>query len=358
MTFARPQPNLYQPLTAILKLSTEFGTGSRIWTKMYKLTCGEGVEKPDRLPHQDDAHLVTFPSPFKEFRGKHGRGLGLNYDPDLKYLTQIIYEINNELSKYGINLFDIKPPPEAPDNPNDPRTIIARAIFITDPKRFLTEAGFTAMEVDTLKDLGNSLKRLTSSQVQCLGTHDHLREAIYDIDKEYRDLEPHRKTVVKKLRDDQDIHDDLYKMRGYVEEAWLKSLKNQDDYKNAYIVLSRELRGNIALNTAFQESQSQPEAIWGTPQVRALASKSQKAWALIRYLCAIDYLKGHVAMRTLTPTSQKFHENWENILEDMARSGFTGFTRSIPDIFVGSTSKINPSTRDYLINQLDALPTW
>jgi len=352
----------------------------RIWTNIFKKT-GKKVSSPVLKvpsigwePPRNDPEMVTFPCPFKEFRGKHGRGLGLQYDPDLKYLTEIIFNLNNELTKYGIVWIDIKPPAEEPvvptdslatmepakepADPGDPRTLVKPGRHLPNPMEFLKAAGFTWLEVEILKDLGNAVKRLNSSQVKCIGTHDNFREAIADIEKEFRDLEEHRQALVEKLQNNEEFHYNLYKMKGFIEEALRKSKGNRRDYEIAYSTLSREVSSNPTLNAAFHECQSQPEIIWDNERIRNLAIKSEKGWSLTRYLCAIDSLKRDVSLRKLTPRSKNLHDDWQNIVSELKRCSFTGFCQDIHEIFEGETQNIKPAVRHYLIKQLETLPTW
>jgi len=273
-------------------------------------------------------------------------------------IIRIIYDLNNELSNYGLILFDIQPPQESLDTPEDPRTKVTPAMPISNPREWLKKAEFTDMEIDTLMTLGDSIEPLTTYQIRSLGTHENIHKTKDDIAKEFEYLDPRRLALVEKLKKDEGFLQDSYKMKGFAEEAMRKSKDNLKDYGTGYIYLDNKLRHHPLLKNAFSTSQSQPEKIWNTPEITPLVRKSEKIWALSRYLCVIAYLKDNLDMLVLTKKSQNLHEDWEKIVSDMERCGFEGFYRNFSVIFKDGTAEVNLAVREYLVDQLESLPSW
>ncbi|HKR58257.1 MAG TPA: hypothetical protein VJS64_00885, partial [Pyrinomonadaceae bacterium] len=227
----------------------------RVWNEVYRRQLRS--LKPNHLQVPmggDDA--VTFPSPFVELPGKHGRGparFGGKSKPI--YIVDSLYALQNE----GIYYFQITPPTDSPKDPKDYRTIVASAERITNPNQFLS--GFTSREIEILKELANALKRLGPSEIRALGTHENHHKSVEDIRKEFTDMEPHRMAVVEGLQSNQLFRRSSKEFLEYADEAWRKSIYNRRDYAGAHQIMSTEI-GDPELRAAFGGCQSTPERIW------------------------------------------------------------------------------------------------
>lgn len=328
---------------------------SRIWKKMYDIASNKIRKIEDSSTQIKDAEVVTFPFPFLEYPAKHGRRLRkLNGRGKRISIVQILHELQKE----DIHYFEITTPSDDSDNPNNYRTVVATAFPILNRKEFLQD--FTSLEFEILEDLENSLRHLGASQIRALGTHENKEKTIYDIKKEFRDMDRHILHVINSLKRDGSFFDDSYEIMIYADEAWRKSIDNRGDYAEACKLMLAEIK-NSQLRASFRACQSLPEQIWRTDQIiNDLAQISKKTKAFTKYLYAIAYHRDHIAERTArkSMTAPRFGHLWNESLKEINQSGFKGFPSDISNIFIDNTSKIKPEVRDRLLRELESLRAW
>ena len=326
---------------------------SRIWNEMFSI---EAVKKIiDSSNKIKDANIITFPFPFQEFPAKHGRRLQrLNGKEEYVYIVEILHK----LQRADIHYFEIRTHRDAADNPNDYRTTVMNAFPITNSEDFLEK--FTSFEIQILKDLDNSLKRLGASEIRALGTHENKEKTIYDIEKEFRDMYRYIPKVINSLDRDDCFFYSSYEMMTYADEAWRKSTYNRMDYIDAYNRMLTEINNPI-LKAAFQSCQKSHEQIWGTDQViDGFAQTSKKTKAFTKYLHAIAYYRGHISERVLrrSKDAKRIGHIFDESLQEMNQCGFNGFPSEIHDLFIGNTSEIKQEVRNQLIGELESLRAW
>ncbi len=324
----------------------------RIWNEIYQRTGANVLNKVDFLLPQEETELVTFPSPFKELRGKHGRGIA-RHDGKRKpiYLIQILYELQqNNILHY----FEITPHPEAPDVANDYRTTVGPAVPITSPENDFKD--FTHLEFKTLMDLENSLKRLSAAQIRALGTHENYQKTLSDINKEFKDLEPHHRVVIERITKGNCFFDDSRELMEYCEEAWRKSTGNRNNYSDAYNIMLTEIKTH-ELRNAFLKRQSHPDQIWKKQDIIELSNKAGKFRAFAKYLHSISYYRNHIKERVVSSSkvTKMFGYLWHESLVEMRRYGFKGLPNDINDIFIGSTNQIKHDVREKIVSALESL---
>lgn len=331
---------------------------TRIWNEVYNLTCGPDIkDNIDSLTRSDMAQIVTFPTPFSEMKGKHGR-TPARYDgkgPPI-YINQIVYECQLEGMQ---DLFEVITPVDKRDDPNDPRATFKPGTPSLNADYLLSN--FTPKEKRILQILNNGLKRLGPLQIRALGTHENYEKTLEDIEKEFKDAEPYRRKAIKHLRHGNCFLEASRKIGEYADEARRKSFENHPYYAEALKKL-RDAIGeqDVTLKTAFNNIQKSPNQIWELNEIRILAEKSLKMRGYAKYLHAMAYYRKHpskrceVAKRT-TKGRMIYSRKWHEGLSEMADSGVKGFPHDPNGVFVGDTDELKPAVRDRLIKGLESL---
>lgn len=318
----------------------------RIWTELFRRT-SKVIPKANPIVAGKMPNIVTHPSPFVELPGKHGRGPARLAEKDGPiYLVEMLHKLQEE----GVlNYFEVTPP-EPDKNPKDYRTTVRSAMPVT-------LSGFNDYERKILIDLSNGLRHLDPSQIRALGTHENCEKTVEDIEKEFKDMATHINETIKGLLEAKPFLFNAREMMEFADEAWRKSKKNRENYKQALAIMIREINDG-ELKEVLLNAQSQPEQIWDSPEVQELARKAEQVRSFTRYLHAIAYYyELRLTGKPLSPKDRgKFDKEWERIINEMALAGLSGFPATIDDIFVGTTYTIEPGTRDMLIAHLQLLP--
>lgn len=326
---------------------------SRIWKKLYDITKEQIpiVDAPPYLPHVQTSGEVTFPIPFQEFPAKHGRRM--------KRATGYIVEILHRLQKAQIiYYFNIETPVEDIDNPNNYETMVSPGFPISDPMDYLS-TDFSNLEIEVLNDLENCVKRLGASQIRALGTHENRKKTIYDIHKEFLDMDWHIRPIMVKLDTNADFFNDSYEMMTYADEAWRKSTYNRKDYEEACEIMLIEMK-SAEVKKAFKSCQRTSAEIWDDESIAPLAERSKGVKALTEYLYAVSYYRDHISERSSkkSTTAKYFGHLWDDSVEEIKKCGLLGFPSDIHNVFVGETEKIKPEVRGHLCAELESLNLW
>jgi len=133
---------------AFTKFSRHF---SNVWNNLFK----EDIENFRRVIEngtaEDLKNIITFPSPWTEVSGPHGRQPGIYESGQGPPIYQI--EILFKLQQLGqMQFFQIEPPKDSPSNPAHYKTIIKRGMEQPDEELFLVI--FTEKEKKKFKRLG------------------------------------------------------------------------------------------------------------------------------------------------------------------------------------------------------------
>lgn len=308
----------------------------RLWNEMYRRH-GDGVREHTANDFPPiDSRVLTFPSPFTELPGKHGRGAA-RFDgksPPI-YIIDSLYALQSD----GIFYFQITPPVDAPDNPKDHRTTVTAGDLMTDTNQFLD--GFNSREIEVLKEMGNSLKHLGPSEVRALGTHENCQKTREDIVKEFTDLIPHRAAVAARLGEGQPFFNASREMMEYADEAWRKSKDNRNDYGNAHRIMLTEI-GDPELRSAFSGCQESTEEIWNHPTIRAYVEPAEKARSFTKCLHAISI---HQREDEKTAASKQARAMWKDGTEQMRKQGLNVLASEIAEVFIPETRQIAPQVQ-------------
>lgn len=321
----------------------------RIWNELFRQSYPEALKDIKTSVPKDESKLITFPQPFQEIPGKHGRGPG-RFDAQRGpiYLIDILFELQRDnILRY----FDITPPSDQPDNPRNYRTLVSSGILFTDPQQFLE--GFTDLERDILKDLANGLKRLGPSQIRALGTHENIYKTIQDVKKELIDSNEARQEIIKSLDNGSSFYNPSREMLEYAEEAVRKSKTNRVDYGEAFQIIRREIT-NAKIIEAFQKSQSPPDVIWGPSEMDYLAKNAEKLLSFSKYIHALAHYRNNNANRTTKSAKESkiYGYMWEEGLDEMARCGLAGFPSKVSDVFINNSIDIQPAVQIHLMEVL------
>lgn len=317
----------------------------RLWNELNRVRSKTASRTGDLASSVDEQMLVTFPSPFLELPGKHGRGPArFDGKADPIYILDSIYALQDE----GIYYFDITPPTEDPRNPTNHRTTVTSGMKITDPNRFLE--GFDPGEIEILKDVANSVRHLGPSEIRALGTHENHKKTVEDISKEFRDMAPHQRKVAGRLLRGESFLEASRDLLEYADEAWRKSNdERRGDYRDAYGIMMSEI-GDPEIRGAFASCQTTMEQMWGPPLMTALAKSADKIHAVAQCDNAIAIYQAQSLdkLSSQTRASQQFRARWKEGVEGIEKLGLSRLPKEIDDIFTENTKTIVPSIRQQL----------
>lgn len=307
----------------------------RLWDSAYKLDRG-----------------VTFPPPFQEIPGKHGRGPGRYEGPNKRppiYLIDILFQLQTE----GLlHYFRITPPKNDPTNPKNPKTTVLPAVPIPDTNDFLK--GFTDSEKKILMGLQSTIKRLEPPEVRALGTHCTHQKTIKDIRREFDYIQRSKQKVIDALRQGDHFANLARQLSEFADEAWRKSALNADSYSSAYKAALREMTDSD-LREAFEKCQNPTERIWDNSQVlEELRNRAARTRSFTRYLYAVARYqqKNKAVPDKRMARSSKL---WDRAVAGLTESNFVDFPRTLQAAFVKNTNEIEPTVRERLIQVLESL---
>jgi len=257
---------------------------ARLWNNAYAL------HDVLQLESQNAAALngyVTFPCPMTEVAGKHGPGRAIF---DGVHAPEFIISVLHKLQEDDIiHYFSIPPPRDADDTtprgsapPTHPETTIRPALPITDRRAYLDR--FTTREVDLLVDLANAIKRLDTSEIRALGTHENRDKTVAAIKFEFRALK--KRGILESIRSAIAINAPFaapaQDWLEYAEEAHSKAHSNRDAYESAWGTVDAELSDDEA-KSVFRFTQATSSEIWDAPKIKALCLLASKSLAVARY---------------------------------------------------------------------------
>jgi hypothetical protein len=291
---------------------------------------------------------ITFPSPFIELPGKHGRGPA-RFDGKGRpiYITESVYALQNE----GVFYFEVTPPVDAPNSPNDHRTTVTSGMTITSSSQFLND--FSSREIEIVQEFANSVKHLGPSEIRALGTHENYLKTVEDVVKEFTDMTPHRTKVVDKLKSGDSFSEDSGEMLEYVDEAWRKASANRADYSDARTIVLKEL-GDRDLRNVVENCQATPDHIWDHPKVTYLAQHAERALAVSQYVHGLGMhqkLHRHGSQKL----RNQFTQIWQEGIDGTRKHGFGHLPGEINKVFVGNTGEIAPEVREQLLTMLNSI---
>ncbi|HEV7747698.1 MAG TPA: hypothetical protein VGO56_22050 [Pyrinomonadaceae bacterium] len=316
----------------------------RLWNEMYHR---HGVrEHTANESPAIDSRVLTFPSPFTELPGKHGRGPA-RFDgksPPI-YIIDSLYALQSD----GIFYFQITPPADARNNPKDHRTIVTAGDVNTDTNQFLS--GFNSREIEVLREMGNGLKHLGPSEVRALGTHENCQKTREDIVKEFVDMRPHRIAVAERLGESQPFFNASREMVEYADEAWRKSKDNRRDYANAHRIMLTEI-GDPDVRSAFSGCQETTEHIWDHPTIRAYVEPAENAWSFTKCLHAISIYQREDEKAV---ASRQARAMWKEGIEHRRKQQLNVPASEIDEVFMPGTRQIAPQVQERLINMVESI---
>lgn len=296
------------------------------------------------LTEADVQRLVTFPSPFIELPGKHGRGPARLADSSPpEYIVGSLYALQQE----GIPYFEITLP-DLTASPNDHRSTI-RAGLHSNSSEFL--AGFTAREIEVLTDIAHAVRRLGASEIRALGTHENHRKTVEDINKEFRDMEHSRRALIEMLEGDKPLTRECDNLLEYADEAWRKSFENRRDYEDAFNIMLQELN-DVELRTVFSKCQSPKALIWDETDMPVLVKRAGIARAGALYLKGISLYQSDPtkhSSQSKSNAAKRFRAIWKDAVEATHQHCNGRLPGAIEDVFERGTASISVPVKKTLI---------
>jgi hypothetical protein len=325
----------------------------RLWNAAHR------EDDVDRLPlhseSQESKDRVTFPAPFHELPGKHGRGPA-RFDGKRKpiYITESLYALQNE----GLFYFEITPPSDTPldewqrqlgdGSPNDHRTTVAPGILVTSSSAFLQD--LTSREIEILRDFAHAVRHLGASEIRAIGTHENRRKTVEDVVKEFNDMTPHVIETTARLKNGEPFYRHSQEMLEYADEAWRKAVDNREDYSSARQTMIKEL-ADLDLRNLFESSQASPEQIWDHPMMAALAQKAKQARAVSQCVHAIGLFQ-RVPKTGPRQMRKQIEETWKEGIKGVQDTGVSELPLDLTSAFISNTTEISPNARDQMIEML------
>ena len=303
----------------------------------------------------DLEELVTFPWPWTEVPGPHGRQPG-RYEsakgqgPPI-YMIEILFQMQEQ----GILPYlQIVPPSENPGQPAHPKTIIMRGMEDPDEDHFL--ADFTRKERELLKDWKYSIRNLDGSQIRALGTHVDLRETIADVYYEFDKAIPFCTHIVDRLRENSCFLDDSYNLSRFSREADRKSRTNRNDYKNARKHMMDNIRTD-ELHHAFELSHKEDSEIWETVDMSDFGTISRQAWAVARYMECVAYYRNNIDARRRSNSKKdlRISHQWNECCPEVRTCKIQSLPTEIAYLFDGTDGDVKPEIRGKMIEVIDDL---
>lgn len=244
----------------------------RIWNQLWSLK----VEEKDRK------RMVSFPYPFREIPGKHGRGIGLyNWHPINKrpgFLPEILIKMAKDGTQKYLRFENIEIKHMNADELHENifhRILVTPGLEVASLDYLLK--GMNEYENSILRDLQNAIKRLNNHEVRVLGTHSQQGKTIQDIRILLNKWRKFRKNILNnELAEIGKILNNLEEMAWHAEEMWRKVDDNRQVYKKACNKIYNEF-SHSDLKKAFQFTQSKEKEIWDCKEMNSLRDIAMKA---------------------------------------------------------------------------------
>lgn len=336
---------------------------ARIWNECFRQT-GKPLLNCNEIEQSDLDNSVRFPFPFREVKGKHGRGLARWKRPQKpSYLVEIVEKLQSEGILYYFNTTLPQGVVEKQDGESVasqyPESRVAPGIPV-DADTLLASPGFTKREHAVLVDLNTAMRRLEPSAIRALGTHENAAKTVEDIRKEFADLEKRRvwDKLIEKLRAEEDFSAEAQELIEYADEARRKSSEdvNGEEYRRAHAAMLSEL-SREDLKDAFRACQKSADSIWRNKEVMALAPTAKRVFAIARHLKALLYFRDHAGERKeqRSPNAKEWQQAWRE-----GRTVVMALTKQpVPNdpagCFRGSTRCLQGSVIDALIVAIEAI---
>lgn len=343
LTYEEPESG-HLRVIAFTKLGRHF---CAVWDKLFKPYADKLKNILEHGIVHDLTDLVTFPSPWVEISGPHGRQPG-RYESTKGspiYLIEILFELQK---KGYLQYFQIIPPKEHPDEPAHYKTIVKPGMEDPDDDHFLR--GFTRKEIEILKDWKYSLRHLDGTAIRALGTHVNSRETIADIRYEFVKGIPLCEHIARGLSDSCCFLDNSYNLSRFSREANLKSRKNS----NVYMIARKHMVDSTRkdeLRRAFEKSHKGFSEIWETEDMSYIATVSRKAWAIARYFECVAYFRNNIGART-QPNSKKdryFNHKWNDCCAEIMICRIQSLPTQIREVFEHSHGDVRADIRQTMI---------
>ena len=324
---------------------------ARFWNEAFRRT-GEKLKskEPQTITDEEHQQAVTFPVPFPELPGKHGAGLAVRHGDDSppEFMVKVLYRLRQD----GIlPYFDIVPPADAPQEPNDYRTTIEPALSAAADDGLLED--FTLKEREIIAELQNAFKRLTAEEMRALGTHENFEKTAGDIEREFRWMQKVVKEMERCLNSGAPFHQAAQEVLEFADEACRKSERNRENYVNARNRVLAELN-HPDTKQLFKECQASDGVIWDRDEMRQLAKRARCAFARAHYLERIAYWSGVVKQRS---PSRNAEAALAEAIAELTSAGIRGLPESLEQIFVGGSSVIQQAAKEKLLAVVAALRT-
>lgn len=322
---------------------------ARFWNETFRRT-GEKLKKkePQTITDQEHQYAVTFPVPFPELPGKHGAGLAVRHDDDSppEFMVKVLYRLRqDDILPY----FDIVPPVDAPQEPNDYRTTIEPALSAAADDGLLED--FTQKEREVIRDLQNAFKRLTAEELRALGTHENFEKTAADIEREFRWMQNAVSEMHRCIRAGMPFHQAAQEVLEFADEACRKSERNRENYVNARNRVLAELN-HADTKQAFEDCQASHVDIWDRNEMKQLAKRARCGYARARYLERIAHWASPAKQRSL---SRNAEAALAEAIAELTSAGIRGLPESLDHVFVGSSTVLQEAAKEKLLEVVAAL---
>ena len=326
------------------KLIVLFG---RLWDELFRRTGDTMKNRDPRDIHEEEANqVISFPIPFEELPGKHGRGRAVRQrDGAPRFMVSVLYALAQEdLLSY----FDVQPPRDSPDIANDPRTTIEPSLAAAADTALLAE--FTKEEQAVLWDLANAVKRLGLEEIRALGTHENFEKTAQDIEREFRYMIPHIAKIKECIQAGVPFDKPALEVMECAEEAYRKSEGNKQRYDFAWRAFQKELT-HPTLKEAFLYCQRSATEIWGQSRMKDLVKQSRAAYIRAKYLNQI----GRWSADRRRPPRAEDEEEVSELVQKLKRIGVDNLPVTPSKIFVDESDAVLPTIKQKLLALLQQL---
>ena len=323
----------------------------RLWDRLYELSPRLQVDSQSSgVTIVMDEEGVTFPCPLRELPGKHGPGRAVyNGQSAPDFIVSVLYKLQQDDI---LHYFSVKPATDGPDRGKSgrvlvtgPETVVLPGVPITNKKEFL--ARFTPREVELISDLERGLRKMDSSEIRALGTHESLERTIAAIRWEYRALK--RLGVQQAIRVAVDKNcqftDAAQLWVEYSSEARAKASENQSAYASGWAIMNAEL-SDPELREVFTHTQARAAEIWGGEEMKSHSRVAVESRAYSRYFLSISL--------GLEGADGRFRYALGKAAKECMDVGIRGLPLAAEDIFVVDRC-LRPDLKVILCDRLDQI---
>jgi len=336
------------PIIAFEKLGVLW---CRLWEQFWKIRGARDERKASAAFVTDTGKNFRFPHPFLVAQAKHGKRLQ-RHDGLEKPVT--LAELLHGLQQDGIRYFDIHTTGDQTD-PNHYKTTV-HATLPSSAGDQLPD-GFSAIESECLKELSRIIKRLGTSQIRALGTHESVSETILDIKFETDRIVYWMGQAAINLKDGGSFFESSQEMLEYADEAYRKSLGNRQDYEEAYSIFLSQV-DNPLVKEAFENCQAPASAIWDAPEVIHLAEWSRATLAVAKCLTAIAYFGDHTNERDQARPKKQVLEmkhRWREGQQGLQKHSISGIPSDLSGLYADGGLQLKTTVRDRLLEIIEQL---